>query len=226
MFINYCVFFEDFEIFQTLAFLCFPSVSVCVHQICSRTGRFQKNSKILRKNTIINEHPVYYTYMSFGKFCPIRRFRIFSGVRIFYKSCKNETNNPIVKERGGSKIINQTYTWVLLQLSRNTNPSNCRYSRKKSQPTFWENLPKVRRPPPPYSGSPRLIDVMNTYNNTSKILFYIVLIYELLTPMTYWIPGNVCTTQSTHSCYLETRSESRSHEKNVWTRSKILYNVG
>ena len=26
-----CCFFEDFKIFQNLAFLCFPSVSVCVH---------------------------------------------------------------------------------------------------------------------------------------------------------------------------------------------------
>ena len=32
VFIKYCVFFsEDFKIFRTLAFLCFPSVSVCVH---------------------------------------------------------------------------------------------------------------------------------------------------------------------------------------------------
>ena len=30
VFIKYCV-FEDFEISRTLAFLCFPSVSVCVH---------------------------------------------------------------------------------------------------------------------------------------------------------------------------------------------------
>ena len=31
VFIKYCVFSEDFKIFQTLAFLCSPSVSVCVH---------------------------------------------------------------------------------------------------------------------------------------------------------------------------------------------------
>ena len=31
VFIKYCVFFEYFKIFRTLAFLCFPSVSVCVH---------------------------------------------------------------------------------------------------------------------------------------------------------------------------------------------------
>ena len=48
VFINYCVFLEDFKIFWTLAFFCFPSVSVCVYT----TG------KILRKNTIFSEHPV------------------------------------------------------------------------------------------------------------------------------------------------------------------------
>ena len=31
LFIKYCVFFGDFKIFRTLAFLWFPSVSVCVH---------------------------------------------------------------------------------------------------------------------------------------------------------------------------------------------------
>ena len=31
VFINYCVFFDDFKIFWTLASLCFPLVSVCVH---------------------------------------------------------------------------------------------------------------------------------------------------------------------------------------------------
>ena len=31
VFIKYCVFSEDFKIFRALAFLCFPSVSVCVH---------------------------------------------------------------------------------------------------------------------------------------------------------------------------------------------------
>ena len=31
VFIKYCVFSEDFKIFRTLAFLCSPSVSVCVH---------------------------------------------------------------------------------------------------------------------------------------------------------------------------------------------------
>ena len=31
------------------------------HKRCSRTGRVQKNHKILRKNTIFNEHPVGYT---------------------------------------------------------------------------------------------------------------------------------------------------------------------
>ena len=31
VFIKYCVFSNDFKILQTLAFLCFLSVSVCVH---------------------------------------------------------------------------------------------------------------------------------------------------------------------------------------------------
>ena len=30
-FLTYCVFSKDFRIFRTLAFLCFPLVSVCVH---------------------------------------------------------------------------------------------------------------------------------------------------------------------------------------------------
>ena len=61
MFIKYCVFFEDFKIFRTLFSL---GVSMCTHtrqvehQRCSRTDRVQKNHKILRKNTIFNEHPV------------------------------------------------------------------------------------------------------------------------------------------------------------------------
>ena len=59
--LNIVFFFEDFEIFRTLFSL---GVSVCTHtrqvehQRSSRTGRVQKNSDILRKNTIINEHPV------------------------------------------------------------------------------------------------------------------------------------------------------------------------
>ena len=63
---NIVFFSKDFRIFRTLVFLCFPSVSVCVHthrsnpSACSRTGRVQKNHNILRKNTIFNEHPVLY----------------------------------------------------------------------------------------------------------------------------------------------------------------------
>ena len=56
------MFFRRFQyIFRTLFSL---GVSVCTHarqvehQRCSRTGRVQKYHKILRKNTIINEHPV------------------------------------------------------------------------------------------------------------------------------------------------------------------------
>ena len=45
VFIKYCVFSEDFKIFRTLVFLCFPSVSLCTHtrqvehQRFNRTGR-------------------------------------------------------------------------------------------------------------------------------------------------------------------------------------------
>ena len=64
VFIKYCIFLKDFKIFRTLAFFCFPSVSVCVHthtrqvenQRCSRTGRVQKNHKILRK-----KHNIWWT---------------------------------------------------------------------------------------------------------------------------------------------------------------------
>ena len=48
--------------------LCLSLFSLCIstctqtrqveHQRCSRTGRVQKNHKILRKNTIFNEHPI------------------------------------------------------------------------------------------------------------------------------------------------------------------------
>ena len=61
VFIKNCVISEDFNIFLTLFSL---SVSVCTHtrqvenQRCSRTDRVQKNPKVLRKNTIFNEHPV------------------------------------------------------------------------------------------------------------------------------------------------------------------------
>ena len=52
VFIKYCVFSKLFEIFRTLFSL---GVSVCTltrqveHQRCNRTGRVQKNHKILRK---------------------------------------------------------------------------------------------------------------------------------------------------------------------------------
>ena len=57
-----CVFSEFLKIFRTLFSL---GVSVCTHtrqvedQRCSRTGRVKKNHKILGKNTIFNEHPLY-----------------------------------------------------------------------------------------------------------------------------------------------------------------------
>ena len=61
VFIKYCAFFEDFKIFRTLAFLCFPSASVCTHtrQVeHQRIGRVQKNHKNTVKETIFYEHPV------------------------------------------------------------------------------------------------------------------------------------------------------------------------
>ena len=62
VFIKYCFFSKDFRIFRTLFSL---GVSVNTqtrqvkHQHCRRTGRVQKGHKILRKNTIFNEHPVF-----------------------------------------------------------------------------------------------------------------------------------------------------------------------
>ena len=48
--LNIVVFFEDFEIFRTLAFICFPRCQcVYTHQRCNRTDRVQKNQNILRK---------------------------------------------------------------------------------------------------------------------------------------------------------------------------------
>ena len=57
------VFFSKILKYSGFCFSLFSLVvSVCTrqveHQRCSNTGRVQKNSKILRKNTIINEHPV------------------------------------------------------------------------------------------------------------------------------------------------------------------------
>ena len=45
VFMTYCVFFEDFRIFRTLAFLYFPSVSMCVHTThqAGRTPALQQN---------------------------------------------------------------------------------------------------------------------------------------------------------------------------------------
>ena len=58
---NIVFFSEDFKIFRTLFSL---GISVCTHtrqvenQRWSRTERVKKNHKMLRKNTIFNEHPV------------------------------------------------------------------------------------------------------------------------------------------------------------------------
>ena len=59
--LNIVFFSEFFKIFRTLSSL---GVSLCTqsrqveNQRCCRTGRVQKNHKILRQNTIFNEHPV------------------------------------------------------------------------------------------------------------------------------------------------------------------------
>ena len=58
--LNIVFFSKDFKIFRTLAFLCSPSVSVCVeNQRLQENFQSSEKSKILRKkNTIVNEHPV------------------------------------------------------------------------------------------------------------------------------------------------------------------------
>ena len=65
MFTKYCVFFRFLKNIPDYGLSLFSlGVSVCTHtrqvesQRCGRTGRVQKNYKILRKNTIFNEHPV------------------------------------------------------------------------------------------------------------------------------------------------------------------------
>ena len=64
VFIKYCVFPKILKYSGLWLFSVFPRCQcVYTHQAgrtprCSRTGRVQKNYKILRKNTIFNEHPV------------------------------------------------------------------------------------------------------------------------------------------------------------------------
>ena len=63
--IEYCVISNILRYIPDSGLSRFPlGVSVCTqwqvkHQRCSRTCRLQKNNNILRKNTLINEHPVY-----------------------------------------------------------------------------------------------------------------------------------------------------------------------
>ena len=66
VFIKYCVFSRSFKnIPDPGLFLFSLGFSVCTHtrqvenQRCSRTGRVQKNHKILRENTIFNENPIH-----------------------------------------------------------------------------------------------------------------------------------------------------------------------
>ena len=67
MFITYCAFFEDFQYISDYVLSLFSlGVSMCtntrqvVHQQCSRTGRVQKNYKILKK-----KHNILWTSCSF-----------------------------------------------------------------------------------------------------------------------------------------------------------------
>ena len=53
--LNIVFFFEDSKTFRTLAFLCFSSVSVCVHTSGRQTSAAAELAE--GKNTVINEHP-------------------------------------------------------------------------------------------------------------------------------------------------------------------------
>ena len=56
VFIKYCVwFFEDFKIFRTLAFLGFPSVSVCVYTMAGQTPALQQNWQSSEKSQHFKE---------------------------------------------------------------------------------------------------------------------------------------------------------------------------
>ena len=55
VFIRYCVFLEDVKIFRTLAFLCFPSVSVFVHIPGIRTHALQQNWQSSEKSQKLKE---------------------------------------------------------------------------------------------------------------------------------------------------------------------------
>ena len=59
--IKYCVFFEDFKIFRTLAFLCFVSVSVCVvyTQQAGRPQALQQNWQSSEKSQNFKEKTQY-----------------------------------------------------------------------------------------------------------------------------------------------------------------------
>ena len=66
VFIEYCVFFKNFEILRTLAFLCFPRCQCLYTHQAGRTQALQQNLQSSEKkqnfkdNTIFNEHPVTY----------------------------------------------------------------------------------------------------------------------------------------------------------------------
>ena len=53
--VNIVFFSEDFQIFRTLAFLCFPSVSVCVHTTTGRKPVLQQNCQSLEKSQNFKE---------------------------------------------------------------------------------------------------------------------------------------------------------------------------
>ena len=75
--LNFVFFPKILEYSGLCSFLFFLGVSVCTHtrqvehQRCSRIGRVQKNHKMLRKNTIINEHPVCNSYAASTDFFAI-----------------------------------------------------------------------------------------------------------------------------------------------------------
>ena len=60
MFINYCVFSEFLKMFPTLAFLCFPSVSVCAHtHQAGRKPALQQNWQSSEKSQHFKEKIQY-----------------------------------------------------------------------------------------------------------------------------------------------------------------------
>ena len=72
VFIKYCVFSEDFKIFRTLAFLCFPSVSVCVHTHTRRVEHHSAAAELVefRKSQNLKEKTQYFMNTLYFTKCP------------------------------------------------------------------------------------------------------------------------------------------------------------